>query len=261
MLLDPTSVLVFHNDAILFAGPLAALGWHRHAAPAIICGLERPVTVETARGITRFAAAFVPPGLNHAPDFANGRAAVLYLQPGSAWAQRAIAAYSATDLVDLEPHTGWHQLFADCADLAPSAIGRHLEFGIAVCLAPLAHNARLDSRVVALMNSGGTGPAGSIPALSASRLRHLFVETLGVPQRRYKVWLRLQHAVATALTGQSLTGAAHDAGFSDSAHFSRAFRNMFGLAPSSVITAGLQFGDFRGHAADGVDSGQQKPSL
>ena len=35
-------------------------------------------------------------------------------------------------------------------------------------------------------------------------------------------------------TGDSLTAAAHDAGFADSAHFSRTFLRMFGI-PASVL--------------------------
>jgi AraC-like DNA-binding protein len=34
--------------------------------------------------------------------------------------------------------------------------------------------------------------------------------------------------------GGSLTDAAHEAGFADSAHLSRTFRRMFGVAPSSL---------------------------
>jgi AraC-like DNA-binding protein len=41
---------------------------------------------------------------------------------------------------------------------------------------------------------------------------------------------------------QTLTDAALGAGFADSSHFSRAFRNMFGITPSSVFgrTANVQ---------------------
>lgn len=35
-------------------------------------------------------------------------------------------------------------------------------------------------------------------------------------------------------SGSSLTEAAHAAGFADSAHFSRTFRRMFGVAPASL---------------------------
>ena len=70
--------------------------------------------------------------------------------------------------------------------------------------------------------------------LSPGRLRHLFVEQTGLPFRTYLLWLRLTKAVAMFAGGGSLTEAAHQAGFSDSAHFSRTFRRMFGLPAAAL---------------------------
>ncbi|MFN3387507.1 MAG: helix-turn-helix transcriptional regulator [Allosphingosinicella sp.] len=71
--------------------------------------------------------------------------------------------------------------------------------------------------------------------LSPSRLRHLFVEQTGLAFRTYLLWLRLVRAVQLYSEGSSLTDAAHAAGFSDSAHFSRIFRRTFGL-PATTLT-------------------------
>ena len=71
--------------------------------------------------------------------------------------------------------------------------------------------------------------------LSPSRLRHLFVEQTGLAFRTYVLWLRLVRAVQIYSGGASLTEAAHAAGFSDSAHFSRVFRRTFGL-PATTLT-------------------------
>ena len=71
--------------------------------------------------------------------------------------------------------------------------------------------------------------------LSPSRLRHLFVEQTGLAFKTYVLWLRLVKALEAYSTGQSLTEAAHSAGFSDSAHFSRVFRRTFGL-PATTLT-------------------------
>lgn len=71
--------------------------------------------------------------------------------------------------------------------------------------------------------------------LSPSRLRHLFVEQTGLAFKTYLLWLRLVRAVQVYSEGKSLTEAAHLAGFSDSAHFSRIFRRTFGL-PASTLT-------------------------
>jgi AraC-like DNA-binding protein len=70
--------------------------------------------------------------------------------------------------------------------------------------------------------------------LSSGRARHLFVENTGLPFRTYLLWLRLMRAVELFSGGSSLTDAAQGAGFSDSSHFSRTFRRMFGIAADSL---------------------------
>lgn len=70
--------------------------------------------------------------------------------------------------------------------------------------------------------------------LSADRFRHLFMAETGVAFRVYLLWLRLECALTAYVAGSSLTDAAYASGFADSAHFSRTFRRMFGIAPASV---------------------------
>jgi AraC-like DNA-binding protein len=68
--------------------------------------------------------------------------------------------------------------------------------------------------------------------LSPGRFRHLFVEQTGMPLRTYVLWRRLLHVWELLMQGETLSRAAHAAGFSDSAHLSRTARTMFGLPPS-----------------------------
>jgi len=71
--------------------------------------------------------------------------------------------------------------------------------------------------------------------LSESRFSHLFKEQIGIPVRKYILWCRIQKALKELLNGHNFTKSAHAAGFSDSAHFSRTFLEMFGVSPSSVL--------------------------
>ncbi len=71
--------------------------------------------------------------------------------------------------------------------------------------------------------------------LSTSRFCHLFKEQIGIPVRRYILWCRIQGAAKELIKGSNFTKAAHAAGFSDSAHFSRTFMEMFGVSPSAVL--------------------------
>jgi AraC family transcriptional regulator len=70
--------------------------------------------------------------------------------------------------------------------------------------------------------------------LSPDRFRHLFIEETGIRFRPYVLWLRIELALAAYAAGKSLTEASHAGGFADSAHFSRTFRRMFGIAPASL---------------------------
>lgn len=76
--------------------------------------------------------------------------------------------------------------------------------------------------------------------LSPDRLSHLFKTQIGVPIQKYIIWNRLKVAVGFILDEQlNLTQAAHKAGFYDSAHFSKHFKEMLGVKPSSVYNSSI----------------------
>src|SRR3546814_5815939 len=59
-------------------------------------------------------------------------------------------------------------------------------------------------------------------------------DLIGMPFQRYVLWRRLLIAF-DAIGGQhSATEAAHMAGFSDSAHFARTIKAMFGICASDL---------------------------
>lgn len=101
---------------------------------------------------------------------------------------------------------------------------------------------RPDPRVRKMLAWMGTrleGPitlaeAAKFVGLSSGRARHLFVEQTGLPFRAYVLWLRVTKAMELYVGGESLTEAAHAAGFSDSAHLSRTFRRIFGITADSL---------------------------
>jgi AraC-like DNA-binding protein len=70
--------------------------------------------------------------------------------------------------------------------------------------------------------------------LSPGRFRHLFVQETGMPLRTYLLWRRLLRVWTLLMQGETLSSAAHAAGFADSAHLSRTARSMFGLPPSAL---------------------------
>lgn len=71
--------------------------------------------------------------------------------------------------------------------------------------------------------------------LSPSRLVHLFKEETGTTFRRQRLWMRIMHSTTLATRTRSLTDIASAVGFSDLAHYSRTFRRVFGMKPTSII--------------------------
>lgn len=74
--------------------------------------------------------------------------------------------------------------------------------------------------------------------LSPSRFRHLFVEQTGLALRPYILWRRFLRVWDLLMAGESLSSAAHMAGFADAAHLTRTSRRMFGFPPSAMLMAG-----------------------
>lgn len=95
-----------------------------------------------------------------------------------------------------------------------------------------------DARALAAIEAMADGDSlvdvGRSLGLSESRVTHLVTEQLGAPPRAWRTWLRLRSAIDLLGEGETVTGAAHAAGFADSAHFSRTCSLSLGIAPSAL---------------------------
>lgn len=71
--------------------------------------------------------------------------------------------------------------------------------------------------------------------LSPSRLSHLFKAQMGISIQKFIIWIRMKAATTYMLKeSMHLTKAAYDASFYDTAHFSKHFKEIFGIKPSLV---------------------------
>src|SRR5688572_20676864 len=93
----------------------------------------------------------------------------------------------------------------------------------------------LDTKVASLEEIAGK------VFLSPSRFAHLFSDEVGIPFRRFLLWRRLTRAMLLVSRGGTLSRAALEAGFSDAAHFTRTFYQMFGIPPSAMLGQGEMF--------------------
>jgi AraC family transcriptional regulator len=227
---------------LLMLGPAYASAQHRHHAAQIAFGLDGPVIFESPyTGVHRADMLLISPNTPHAhPAF--GALAFLYLWPESIeWLH--FPGREKGDVVPL-PFNLRLRAIAHCAAAGDAVAARSLvDDLIGESASSALSDDALVSRAVALINRSLDGPitlAAVAKAVhrSPSRLAHRFREATGVPLRRYVLWSRLRTATEAAMRGASLTEAAHLAGFADSAHLSRTFRAMFGVAPSLLFKPG-----------------------
>jgi AraC-like DNA-binding protein len=220
--------------------------FHAHHAIQITASLSGDLALSTESETLIAPIAAVAPDARHRFE-ANGLLAFLFVEPESRIG-RSLAArlFARRPLVAIED-AALDDLLGALAATFDEDLGKEalLRIGRAAVehLAPQAQADLPDARVQRIIDHAlahldeplSLASAARGIHLSPSRLRHLFVEQTGLAFRTFLLWLRLVKAVQVYSEGGSLTEAAHTAGFSDSAHFSRIFRRTFGL-PATTVT-------------------------
>lgn len=106
----------------------------------------------------------------------------------------------------------------------------------------------LDARVVAMLErmhsdvAHGTVPLQALAqqsCLSPDRVTHLFREQTGLSIKRYLLWLKVRRALPHIHAGRPLAECALLGGFTDAAHMSRTYRQLFDVAPSALRGRGM----------------------
>lgn len=230
---------------MLFLGPAFDTALHRHHAAQLCLGLRGALRMsDTADGGWRQATAFyVPPDVPHAFDAAGSPCALLYLDPEGGECELACRRFGHDALRPLPedglPREPLRQLATSGGELHDAEAACHALLGSVEPPARRPLEPRL-ARVLDWLHAQldedvSLAAAARAAAVSESWLSHHFGEAIGVPLRRYVLWRRLRLAMEAALQGATLTEAAHAAGFADSAHLTRSFRDMFGVAPSFLF--------------------------
>lgn len=85
-------------------------------------------------------------------------------------------------------------------------------------------------------------PLGELAAkvgLSSFRLSHLFADNMGITLRSYLQWRKIRKAISLAKNkGMNLSQIAVASGFTDAAHFSKAFLQLHAAPPSYFLNGG-----------------------
>lgn len=229
---------------IALYGTSIQVSTHRHHAVQLSIGIAEPLSLSVEQHNLKADGILVAADTAHAFD-ARTHCLILLMEPESHLAQCITQRYlkhvsfallptEVCSLIRTELQT--HTLSWDAVELFLRSLHeetcpqRHLESRIAYVLEWI-DSLEQEGRWERVTLSEARG----IAHLSESRFLHLFVEQMGLPWRRYVRWRRLLGAVMYASKGASLTESAHHAGFSDSAHFSRVFREMFGINPRAIV--------------------------
>jgi AraC-like DNA-binding protein len=243
----PDALLCVGGGKTLYVGSLERVDWHLHGAPVFIAGIGGDFRLRLPGGDwVSCRAAVIPAGVRHALDLAGEPLAAFYPEPTLAGMSALIRLGHAWDerehiLLGRHAEVGaFRDLYENAASIHWS--GEALDDLLGFALRRDRGNA-LDPRLATVMVLLDQHPDDLTHAetlalaqgLSVSRFLHLFSDQVGVPFRRYRIWNRIRAATRMALAGGTFTDAAANAGFADSAHFTRCFRETFGLTPSHVF--------------------------
>nr|WP_218176778.1 AraC family transcriptional regulator [Pseudomonas costantinii] len=204
------------RDYGLILGELGRTAPHAHYAHQLMFCPTGPVTVSLDGRVVTTHRVFIPSRHPHAILESEGEVLMLYAEPAifeaHALQQLLINAQPCLDTLDTHLRQLPRQTLEDPRmERALSALDQQLTGKVsALAVAEAAH-------------------------LSLSQLERLFAHQLGLPVRRLVLWRRLRVALQLALAGNSLTEAAHGAGFADSAHFSRTMKQLFGVTATASL--------------------------
>ena len=240
--------LIGWGPRVLYLGPAFGLTPHRNATAVLAVALAGTLDVadDAANPNGKYRSArsvLIPPNTLHHLRMSDGVMAFLYVDPLS----RDLAAVGAR-MQDVTPRASFDLIDegAVIEVLTGLAAGRTSVRDGRDALASLlgiGARAKPDGRILSALQrmrdqpqrSHSLAELGACAGLSTSRFLHLFKAQTGIPLRRYRLWNRMGAAVEAFRDGVSLTEAAHAAGFASSAHFSTAFRDMFGMMPSELL--------------------------
>ena len=237
------------GGCILIGRHTGAVPPHSHQAIQIVFGLGAPVKLRGAEHESwrEYAVAIIPSRQPHALDATAAEyGAVILIEPetreGRALTELflndGIASVDDESRYALAPalfNTWLEHPSAGAVSRAVWDILRSLTKGVQPSVIT---DPRIE-RAVAYINSSLSGSltledVAKQAYLSPGRFRHLFVDQTGMALRPYILWRRFLRVWELLMAGETLSMAAHDAGFADAAHLTRTSRRMFGLAPSTI---------------------------
>ncbi len=222
---------------------------HRHEAVQLTLGLDGPFLFRRHGGPWQSAeAALLAPGVVHELDGQGRTQANLYVEPKSKLGIALAAKWAHPGTSGLLPANAFGTLRRDLRALARRQGSAEEAWALYAeatqrLLGPEGTHAPVDERVVRALQIFDSLEKKRMSArelahrvfLSESRLSHLFSEQLGLPIKRYLLWLKVVVACGRVRSKDNVTQAARAAGFTDSAHLTHALRRLIGVSPRALF--------------------------
>ena len=224
----------------LYAGPSLNLAPHSGSVWCLAVGIDGPLSVATANGITgEVHSVLIPPRLTHQLTCYGTGLVSCYLEPTSVRADAGRDKFR-----EWRGEIGVGHVDEDRLRFTPADDDNALHW---LDLAAPAAQRRIDARIAHAARRIRRDPAAAVSSrelaadagLSESRFLHLFRDELGTSLRRYRLWVRLTHAGAAIAAGDNLTTAAMKAGFASPSHLADRFKTTFGLSATQLLGTGL----------------------
>jgi len=222
------------EDHATFISPAIHTDQHKHHALEIIVSVDGAIHIEDAFGNALASqAVLVWPDQLHQTT-TTGEAAFIFIEPESELAKAMLTTFKpAQSVQSIEGRMSEADRKVFTSGSIPKALSKAINSVNLI-------DDRIQ-RVTDFIRSHITTHEfnlemlAGIACLSTSRFTHLFKDRVGIPIRPFILWCRMRVAITSVLAGMTLTQAAHEAGFSDTAHLSRTFTDMFGVNPSAVL--------------------------
>lgn len=243
---------VWSNAALLIVNNTRTV-MHAHYALEIYIGLNASFQMDTGAGFKSYHCLAVNSNVPHRFSGEEGSCALILIHPGThRTSQMILTLLNGSPVRDLGK-PGWRDLPADVGpgaaftcDTALKWVRDRLETLNRNSTAATVRSSRtMDPRITqschyirqSYKEPVRLSDLASNVHLSESRFRHLFKQETGITIRQFILNTRTAEAVKLIIRGYSKTYAAHEAGFSDSAHLSRTFKRMYGLVLSDLYGA------------------------
>lgn len=238
---------VWEGGYLLLASATGDVPPHSHHAIQAVISIEGETLTKGERGDWRAGSGvIVKQDVEHSFNCNGAYGAMLFVDPESiegAWLSTALKSD-----ITIVPKARLDESIVELAKFRDNPY-ESLEVGALIqhcvrALTPRPAPARtIDERVTKVITAirasddlrFSLDDAADRACLSPSRFAHLFKQQLGLPFSRYMLWRKITRAMVAVASSRTIADAAHAADFSDAAHLTRTFHQMFGMPPSLLM--------------------------